>query len=210
MFKDHRVGVFVDAANTYISCASVFNRKIDYEKLLYAAVEDKRLFRAIMYAVKHGENLDGWETAMTKIGYELKIKEPMHYQGGGSKADWDVDLCMDIVRMLDCVDVVVLVSGDGDFLPVVRWCQDRGRIVKVMSVYRSTSSKLREAADIYHQIDESMLFPDAIKRAPRPKPTTTRQEPEHSFGAGLVPSAKERKLMDTAIEEHEREQAQKS
>ena len=88
--KDITVGIFVDAANIYASARSAYSRKINYEKLLNFATGDNKLYRAIVYAVKHGESFSGWETALNHIGYEVKSKEPMRYSDAHSKADWDI------------------------------------------------------------------------------------------------------------------------
>lgn len=220
-YKEHRTAVFVDGSNTYICAAKCFNRKIDYQKLLDYAVDGCSLYRAIIYAVKHG-NMDSWSKALWHMGYETRIKEPMYY-GDNSKADWDVQIVMDIVRMIEQVDVITIVSGDGDFIPVVEWCQGRGRIVKVVGVEQSTSRELKDRCDKFMPVTPELMFPDPINRPPAtesPKITAPSQsstakiskprESERKFGTGLLDNDtpkdlgmtdEERRSLDKAIEQ---------
>ncbi|MHA2404449.1 MAG: LabA-like NYN domain-containing protein [Candidatus Kariarchaeaceae archaeon] len=164
--RNWRVGVFVDVANTHICTTSVWrDKKVDYNKLLEWAVGDHTLVRAIVYAVKHVDpnnpmaekKMDKWAEAIHMMGYEVKMKEPTRY-ANSSKADWDITMAIDIVRMIDMVDLVVLVSGDGDFEEVVRYCQERGRLVRVIGVNSSTSHKLKSQANIYTPVSEHILM----------------------------------------------------
>ena len=226
MWKDLKVGVFVDAANIYASCGTAFNRKIDYEKLLAFAVGENRLFRAIIYAVKHGD-MNSWESALKYMGYEVRTKEPVRYSDGNSKADWDVQICMDIVQMVDghCIDMPVIASGDGDFIPLVRWCQSKGRPVMVIGVEGSTNRELKEVADVFIPIGPNQLRQEQVKpskpetpkfetpksetpKFERPYQPQSRQSMSRSFGKGLGTTEitqEERQALDKEIEAAERE-----
>ena len=215
--KDLRVGVFVDAANVHISASSTFNgRRIDYEKLLNLALTDPldpkvkyNLCRALVYAVRHSSADDDlettkkkmykWETALSYMGYEVKTKDVVHYGDGRSKADWDIQITIDIVRMIDMIDMVVLISGDGDFLPLVNWCQGKGRVVRVISVEPNTNRKLKETADVFTPIVDTVLQPPRDRKESKPAATTEKKK----FGEGLVPTPEEREKLDREIEEFE-------
>lgn len=161
--RDFRIGVYVDVANIHAAINEYFKHKLDYQKLINHALKnpnggDYKLFRAIVYAVKFGDEIDKWISSISKFGFEARYKEPTSLPGGKRKADWDIGICMDIVRTLELIDMVVLVSGDGDFIPLVQWCQDRGRIVKVYGVERSTSRKLIDACDVFQPIDSRFFL----------------------------------------------------
>lgn len=225
--RDYRVGVFVDAANTYICTAKTFNnRKIDYRKMMDFVIGKNNLMRAIIYAVKHGEDKDmsKWCKALNRIGFEVRFKEVSRYGDGNSKADWDVDICMDVVRMINRLDMVVIVSGDGDFVPLVRWCKEQGCIVRIVGVEQSTARKLKEEADIFTPITGAVLMDyndndddhddhDTDHEQPQPKSVHTQKPAikyNHNFGKGLIddslPTEEERAKLDSVIEEFEREQ----
>ena len=93
--------------------------------------------------------------ALEKSGIELREKDLIEYSSGHKKADWDVGLAVDVIRMLDMLDVVVIASGDGDFMPLVAYCQSRGRIVELMSFGETTSSNLYDMVDDHINLSEN-------------------------------------------------------
>jgi len=152
---DQRVGVFIDTQNMYYSARNVFGRKVNFGNILKEAVGDRKLIRAVAYVVRtKSEEEKPFFDALKNLGLETREKELMQYESGQKKADWDVGLTVDIVRMLDMLDVIVLVSGDGDFVPLLEYVKNRGRIVEVMSLRETTSGKLMEAADKYINLSE--------------------------------------------------------
>lgn len=145
-----RVGVFIDAANMYHSAKNLHNARVNFKNLLEDAVGGRQLVRAIAYVVKTktGEEKPFFD-ALAAIGIELKEKELQEFFGGAKKADWDVGLSVDAIRISDLLDTVVIVSGDGDFCPLLEFLRNRGRQVEVMSFRETASSKLVELADIF-------------------------------------------------------------
>lgn len=152
---DQRVGVFIDTQNMYYSGRHVHGQKVNFGNIVEDAVGGRRLIRAIAYVVrtKTAEERPFFD-ALEKVGIELREKELMEYASGVKKADWDVGLAVDAIRMIDMLDVVVLASGDGDFIPLVEYLKSRGRIVEVMAFRETTSSKLVEAADDYTNLSD--------------------------------------------------------
>ncbi|MFH1089510.1 MAG: NYN domain-containing protein [Candidatus Uhrbacteria bacterium] len=153
---NQRIGVFIDTQNMYYSARNVFGRKVNFGNIVKEAVGERKLIRAIAYVVRtKSEEERPFFDALQNLGIETREKELMQYESGQKKADWDVGLVIDIVRMLDMLDVVVLISGDGDFTALVDYAKNRGRIVEVMSFRETTSSKLVEAADNYINLSEN-------------------------------------------------------
>jgi len=153
---DQRVAVFIDTQNMYYSARNVFNHKVNFGNIVKDAVGDRKLVRAIAYVVstKTGEETPFFE-ALKNLGIETKEKELMEYASGLKKADWDVGIAVDAIKMLDMVDVVVLVSGDGHFIPLVEYMKNRGRIVEVSAFRETTSSRLIEAVAKYTNLSEN-------------------------------------------------------
>lgn len=197
--RDLRVGIFVDSVNIGICAMNAFNRKIDYKKLLNYALEDNYLFRAMVYAVRFGEKMDGWVRALEGMGYEVFIKDLTTYADGHKKADWDTGIAVDVFRMLDQFDVLVLVSGDGDFLPLVQLARSRGKIVHVIGVENSTNRRLKSreegGADKFKAITQDILMPAEQKK--------------HIVGEDIVEdegpqiSEEDRAKLDAEIDEYE-------
>ncbi|EKD47342.1 MAG: protein of unknown function DUF88 [uncultured bacterium] len=169
---NRRIGVFIDVQNMYYSARNVFNRKVNFPKIVEEATGDGQLIRALAYSVttKAGEESPFLE-ALEKQGIEVIAKDLVEFQSGQKKANWDVGMAIDVVRMLDMLDVVVLVSGDGDFVPLADYVRGHGRLFHVMSFRESTSSELLGVADIYTSLSdapETFLIDDTEKkRAPR-------------------------------------------
>lgn len=150
MFKHahQRVGVFIDTQNMYYSARNLFKRKVNFKNIVEDGVAGRKLIRANAYVVRtQSEEERPFFEALQKAGIETREKDLQEYQSGAKKADWDVGLAIDIVQTLDILDVVVLVSGDGDFKPLVEYVQSRGRMVELMAFGETTSSSL---LDIVH------------------------------------------------------------
>jgi uncharacterized LabA/DUF88 family protein len=164
--KEQRVAVFIDVQNLYYSARNLYGRKVDFGEILKFAVAGRKLVRAIAYVVrtKTGEEQPFFE-ALTKLGIEAKERELQEFYGGAKKADWDVGITIDMIRICPIVDSVVLVSGDGDYIPVVEYIKSQGRQVEVIAFGKSTSTKLREAADDFTDLssDPKKYLKFAIK-----------------------------------------------
>jgi uncharacterized LabA/DUF88 family protein len=146
--SSQRVAVLIDVQNLYYSARNLYNAKVNFGNIVKDAVGDRELTRSIAYVVKTktGEEKPFFE-ALGKVGIETKEKELQIFFGGAKKADWDVGLAVDAVILSEKVDAIVLVSGDGDFEPLVRYLQMRGVYVEIAAFRETASSKIIETAD---------------------------------------------------------------
>jgi len=154
MYKEQRVGVFVDVQNMYYSAKNLYNAKVNFQEILRTAVERRNLIRAFAYVIKADikEEKNFFE-ALNKIGYEVKAKDLQTFLGGAKKGDWDVGIAMDTIRLAPKLDTVVLVSGDGDFRDLVEYLKAAGCRVEIMAFKKTASSKLIDAADEFIDLD---------------------------------------------------------
>jgi len=153
---DQRVGVFIDTQNIYHSAKNLYHSRANFGNILKDAVAGRRLIRARAYAVttESGEE-KGFFEALEKVGIEMRLKDLQVFSGGAKKADWDVGMAVDAITAAPGLDTVILVTGDGDFVPLVRYLQNHdGCQVEVVSFGRSTSAKLKEATDDFLDLDE--------------------------------------------------------
>ncbi len=61
------------------------------------------------------------------ISRGLSVKPlPLFVFGGMKKGDWDVGIAMDIIKLSGKLDVVILVAGDGDYVPLVEYLKNNG------------------------------------------------------------------------------------
>jgi uncharacterized LabA/DUF88 family protein len=168
--QHQRVGVFIDVQNMYYSARHLFNRKVNFAAIVKKAVGDRQLIRAIAYVVstKTDEHRPFFD-ALINSGIETKEKELIEFAGGQKKADWDVGIAVDAIRLGENLDVIVLVSGDGDFIPLVDYLQSKGKIVEVASFRETTAGRLVEQVGQANHINLSavkrlVLIPDRYVR----------------------------------------------
>lgn len=154
--KDQRVGVFIDVGNMYHSAKNLYNTRVNFGEVLKTATSSRLLIRAIAYVVRsHSAEEQGFFEALEKQGFELKIKDLQVFPDGTKKGDWDVGLSVDAIKSADKLDVVVLVTGDGDYIPLVLYLKEnKGCIVEVMAFGQTTSSKLIEQADDFIDLEK--------------------------------------------------------
>lgn len=155
--KSQRVGIFIDIQNLYHSAKHLYSARVNYRELIKELVAGRQLIRAIGYVVKSETALGeaSFFEALTKTGIELRIKDLQIFPGGLKKADWDVGMAVDAIRMANFLDVVILATGDGDFLPLVEYLKwGLGREVEAAAFGRSASGKLKEAADLFIDLEK--------------------------------------------------------
>jgi len=154
--KEQRVGVFIDTQNLYHSARNLYQARVNFGAVLKDAVAGRKLVRAVAYVIttEAGDEKNFFE-ALGKLGIETKTKDLQIFAGGAKKADWDVGLAVDAIKMSPRLDSVVIISGDGDFIPLVEYLQTIGVQVEVVSFGKSTSGKLREAVDDFVDLSEN-------------------------------------------------------
>lgn len=150
------VGVFIDTQNLYHSAKHLYNAKVNFKNVLKESVSNRQLVRAIAYVIstEGGEEQSFFE-ALEKMGIETCVKDLQIFAGGAKKADWDVGLAVDAIKMAPRLDAIILATGDGDFVDLVEYLQiNQGCQVEVASFRRSSSARLIEAADDFLDFDE--------------------------------------------------------
>src|SRR3989338_3156248 len=180
--KEQRVGVFVDVQNLYYSAKQLYGAKVDFTQILKTAVAGRKLIRALCYVIRADirEESNFFE-ALEKIGYDVRVKDLQVFFGGAKKGDWDIGIAMDIMRIASKLDVVVLVSGDGDFKDLVEHAKALGCKAEVISFARTTSSRLREVADLFTDMEKDKSKYLIARKSPRkvevpadPKPASVK------------------------------------
>ena len=155
--KAQRVGIFIDTQNIYHSAKNIHHAKANFAAIIKDALGDRVLIRAMAYVVttESGEE-SAFFGALTKAGIEIRSKPLQIFLGGAKKADWDVGLAIDAVTMAPKLDSVILLSGDGDYIPLVKYLQNtHGCQVEVVSFGKSSSGKLIEACDDFLDLDQN-------------------------------------------------------
>lgn len=152
--KDQRVGIFIDTQNLYHTAKNLYKRKVNFAAVLKDALAGRTLIRAIAYVITtENEDEKAFFGALQKAGIETKAKDLQIFYDGSKKADWDIGLAIDAVSMAPKLDAVVIISGDGDFVPLCKYLQyHHGVQVEAMTFGQSASSMLKEAADEFFDL----------------------------------------------------------
>lgn len=143
--------------NLYHSAKNLYHAKVNFKEILKTAEAGRSLIRAIAYSIKteSGEE-QAFVEALTKSGIEVKLKDLQIFPGGMKKGDWDVGIAVDAIALSNKLDTIVLVTGDGDFVPLVQYLKTvAGCQVEVIGFGRSSSGHLKEAADDFIDLGQN-------------------------------------------------------
>lgn len=153
--KEQRVIVLIDVQNLYYSARNLYQSRVDFSEVLKTAAAGRKLIRAFAYVVrtKTGEEKPFFD-ALVKLGIETRVRDLQEFYGGLKKADWDVGITVDAIRIAPSVDTVILASGDGDFVQLVEYLKNQGKRVEILAFGRSTSSRLKETVDEFIDLEK--------------------------------------------------------
>jgi len=156
-YTAQRVGVFIDVQNMYYSARAMYESYVNFGRILELAIGKRQAIRTMAYVIKsEAPKEQGFFDALTNAGLEVRSKDIQVFAGGAKKGDWDVGIAVDAIKIADRLDVVVLVTGDGDFLPLVTYLKEnKGCRVEGIAFGRSTSGKLIEALDHFTDLDSN-------------------------------------------------------
>lgn len=152
---EQRVAIIIDTQNLYHSAKNLYKSKVNFGAVVEAALGGRKLVRAVAYVVntESGEEQPFFE-ALEKVGIEIKTKDLQIFYGGAKKADWDVGMAVDAIKLAHKVDAIVLATGDGDFIPLVEYVKSQGCQVEAITFGRSSSSGLRAVLDDFIDLDD--------------------------------------------------------
>jgi uncharacterized LabA/DUF88 family protein len=162
--KEQRVGVLIDVQNLYHSAKHLYSARVNFKEVLKSALAGRKLIRTIAYVVRtETEEERAFFDALERMGIETRVKDLQIFPGGAKKGDWDVGIAVDAVRLADLLDAIVLVTGDGDFVPLVEYLKfNRGLQVEAMAFKKSASGRLQEVVDGFTDLGENKKY--LIKR----------------------------------------------
>jgi uncharacterized LabA/DUF88 family protein len=156
-----KVAIFVDVQNIYYTSRQVFKRNFDYNAFWARASKGREVIKAFAYAIDRGDQKQHeFQNILRAIGFEVKLKPFIQRSDGSAKGDWDVGITIDMMDYAIDADVIVLVSGDGDFdLLVNKLRIDKGKRVEVYGVPKLTAASLINAASEFIAVGDELLLP---------------------------------------------------
>ena len=161
-----RVALFVDTQNLYYAARDGYDAAVDYGRLLELALRGRTLASATAYVVERegDSSAFGFVTKLSALGYRVRRRSVrVHRADDGGRpvmeGDWDMGIAADMVRALPYVDVLVLGSGDGDFVPMLELAQQRGKRVEALAFREAAAQSLIDLCDRFtHLPDEDKVF----------------------------------------------------
>lgn len=169
IYHNQRVAVLVDVQNLFYSAKYQYHAKVNFSKLMDKALAGRQLTRALAYIVKTPDiDQTSFLEMLKSKGFEIRSKDLRIRPDKTSKGDWDMGIAIDAISMAGRLDVIVLVSGDGDFIDLVKMLKGNGLIVEIISFPKSTNDDLIKESTKYIPIEEEMLIYDDHRRA-RPR-----------------------------------------
>ncbi|MDH3609822.1 MAG: NYN domain-containing protein [Gammaproteobacteria bacterium] len=154
------IAIFADVQNIYYTTRDAYGRQFNYRELWKQLSAEGKIVIANAYATQKGDDKQHkFQKALEHIGFKVKLKPYIQRSDGSAKGDWDVGITIDVMDKAKEVDVVVLLSGDGDFdLLLEKIKTDYGVTAKVYGVPGLTAKTLIEISSVYHPIEENLLI----------------------------------------------------
>ncbi|MBV7263844.1 NYN domain-containing protein [Photobacterium sp. WH77] len=155
-----KVAIFVDVQNVYYTSRQSYQRNFDYNAFWAKVTKDREVVAAFAYAIDRGDRKQQeFQNILRAIGFEVKLKPFIQRSDGSAKGDWDVGITIDALEHTGMADVVVLVSGDGDFdLLLNKLRVDKGKQVELFGVPDLTAASLINEASTFVPIDDALLL----------------------------------------------------
>jgi uncharacterized LabA/DUF88 family protein len=155
-----KVAIFADVQNIYYTTRQSYQRHFNYAALWAQATANRDVVAAFAYAIDKGDSKQrGFQQILRDIGFEVKLKPYIQRSDGSAKGDWDVGITLDVIDYAAKVDVIVLLSGDGDFDLVLEKAKNAyGVTTEVYGVPALTAPSLINSASRFIVIDDKLLL----------------------------------------------------
>lgn len=176
MSSNFRVGVFVDAENVRYNGG--YQMRYDLLRRFaargggvlqrlntYMAFDAERARDDLEYAKKART----YQQMVRDFGWKITVKVVRRYtdESGNvtTKANADLDMAVDAMLQADKLEQVLLVTGDGDFIQVVRALQNKGCRVELIG-FKNVSRQLQQEVDAFYS---GFLIPDLLPISYEPR-----------------------------------------
>lgn len=155
-----KIAVFVDVQNIYYTTRQAYGRQFNYRKLWERIRTQGQIVSATAYAIHRGDERQlKFQNALKHMGFTVKLKPFIQRSDGSAKGDWDVGITIDVMDISRDVDIVVLLSGDGDFDLLMNKIRNDYHVrAEVYGVPSLTANSLVDAASVFHPIGDDLLI----------------------------------------------------
>ena len=161
------VAILVDGNNMEKSLHEITgqqNAMLNFDTLIERLLDNRSLNRLIYF--REGKSISS------------KLAERLHKNFHGSVVPChksaDIPLTINATQIAEKVDTIIILSGDSDYVELIRHLRSRGVRVEIASVPNTTAQILVEEADYYHSIGQEDCFIFKQSHYVRPKGKKTR------------------------------------
>ena len=173
------VAILIDGNNLERSIQEISGKRqslINFDLLVPELIGNRSLNRLVYF--REGKSIS------------QKLRDRLHTFFHGSvrpcHKSADIPLSIKALQLASKVDTIMILSGDSDYVELVRHLKSEGVRVEIAAVEETTSSLLIEEADYFHPITKDFWF-----EAPQPKRPPQRKN--KSQGKKRPPVKKEPK-----------------
>ena len=177
------LAIFIDWENIYISTVTEYNSKPNVSAMLEKAREYGRIISATAYADWTEGDFRQAPPTLYSNGITPQYISARYFPGGkaAKRRTNSIDVmlaveCSDFMHKHPQVGTYVLVTGDGDFIPLVSLLRSQGNTVVVIGVSEATSYHLIESADHFVSY-ASLLEEERAARARDREPKKKTADP---------------------------------
>jgi len=155
-----KAAIFADVQNIYYTTRQTYQRHFNYSAFWTQATANREVVAAFAYAIDKGDSKQlGFQQILRNIGFEVKLKPFIQRSDGSAKGDWDVGITLDVIEYAAKSDVIILLSGDGDFDLLLNKVRNSYRVTtEVYGVPALTAPSLINAANCFIAIDDKLLL----------------------------------------------------
>jgi len=155
-----KLAILVDVQNVYYTTRQAYQSHFDYNYFWQRVTENRQVVAANAYAIARADDKQKqFQNILRGIGFTVKLKPYIQRSDGSSKGDWDVGITVDMLELAEQVDVVALVSGDGDFDIAVDSIKQKHKVkVEVYGVPALTANSLINSASVFVPIQNEFLL----------------------------------------------------
>ena len=147
---DQCVAILIDGNNIERSLHKLLNRNVlcNFDTLVPRLLGDRALNRLVYF--REGKAIS------------TKLAERLHENFHGSvipcHKSADIPLTIFATQVAQKVDTVIILSGDSDYVELVRYLKSRGVRVEIAAVEENTATVLTEEADHFTPITKEDVF----------------------------------------------------
>jgi uncharacterized LabA/DUF88 family protein len=155
----NKIAIFADVQNIYYTTKEAYGRQFNYSKLWQQISNHGQIVSAYAYAIDRNDPAQQkFQTALQHIGFNVKLKPYIQRSDGSAKGDWDVGITIDVMDTMNQVDVIVLLSGDGDFDLLMQKAGCKGIRTEAYGVPTLSSQSLVQSVSKFHPIEDNLLL----------------------------------------------------